>query len=95
MNPLSSYIIMLALFPVAKSGDGREFVRRNGEEEVLMQIDHEQNIFTTFSRVFYYPKMVQKVQLCFCYTNNFLLLGCLPDTFFFPLFSFERRGQLR
>lgn len=89
VSPLSSYIMMLTLPCWAKSGDGREFGRWKGEKEVLSQIDHEQNKFTVFSRVFGYPRDGQKTGLLFCYPNYFLLFRCLPEVFFF--FSFWKK----
>lgn len=53
VSQLSCYIMMLKLPCWAKSWDGRQFGRRERDEEVLWQIDHEQNKATSFSWVFW------------------------------------------
>lgn len=85
MSQLSCYIMMLTLPCWAKSWDGREFGRWEEEEEVLWQIDHEQNKFTSFSWVFDYPKNCQKIELLFCY--QIILCYCdACQTIFYPSF---------
>lgn len=93
VSQLSCYIMMLILPCWAKHWDGREFGRWEGEEEVLWQIDHEQNKFTTFSWVFDYPKNCQEIELLFHYSNYSLLLGCLPD-WFLSFFFFWKKKRL-